>query len=199
MYYNNVGWTTALLYMFIEIWKPVPGYEEKYAVSNLGNVKSLNYHREHREKIMKPQVAREGYLHILLTKNGKQKWYYIHRLVWSAFNGNIPSGVFINHINEDKTDNRLENLNLMTAKENCNWGTRNERMASKLKIIPRSKNGGASKCIIQYDLDGNFIKEWPSSAEITRQLGFGNTTTAVCRGERKSAYGYIWKFKERSF
>lgn len=181
----------------IEIWKPVLNYEEKYSVSNLGNVKSLNFHRERREKIMKPQDTKDGYYHILLSKNGKQKWHLIHRLVWEAFNGPIPEGYFINHINETKADNRLENLNLMTSKENCNWGTRNERMAAKLRSFPRSKNGGRSRKILQYDLDGVFIREWPSSAEINRQLGFGNHTTDVCRGERKSAYGYIWKFKEQ--
>ena len=105
-----------------EIWKDIPNYEG-YQVSNLGRVKSLERidalgHRL-KEKILKPQTN-SRYYQVCLCKNSKVKKYFVHRLVWIAFNGTIPEGLQVNHINEVKTDNRLSNLNLMTAKENTN-------------------------------------------------------------------------------
>ena len=94
----------------------------------------------------------------------------------------------VNHINENKTDNRLENLNLLTPKANVNWGTRNKKIKIKL-----------SKPVLQYDLEGNFIKEWPSATEAARQLGFLKASISSCCKKipyYKTAYGYIWKFKE---
>ena len=98
-------------------------------VSNKGRVKSLgrwiNYKnkgkRWEEEKILKPKIEKSGYQRVGLWKNGG-KWYQVHRLVYEAFVGDIPKGMQVNHINEIKSDNRLENLNLMTPKENTNWG-----------------------------------------------------------------------------
>ena len=103
-----------------EIWKSINEYPN-YMVSNMGNVKSLNYRRTGREKILKPKIEKSGYQRVGLWKNGG-KWYQVHRLVYEAFVGDIPKGMQVNHINEIKSDNRLENLNLMTPKENTNWG-----------------------------------------------------------------------------
>ena len=102
----------------------------------------------------------------------------------------------VNHLNERKNDNRLENLNLMTPKENTNWGTRNKRIVEK-RI--GKLNTKASKPVLQYDLEGNLIKEWPSASEIKRQLGYHNSKISeCCLGKRKTAYGFIWKFKEKA-
>ncbi len=165
-------------------------YLEGYQVSNLGRIKSLNYLRTGKEQILKPSKNKYGYLVVGLSKNGKTKTFYVHRLVWSAFNGPIPEGMQINHKSEVKTDNRLENLELVTPKENCNWGTYNERMA-KAKI-----NGKTSKAVIQFDLNGKLIKEWISTNEIERQLGYIHSNISLCcNGKRKTAYGYVWKYK----
>ena len=181
----------------IEIWKDIPEFEG-YQVSNLGRVKSLSRFRKGKnsslasvkEKILKPQVN-SRYYQVELCKNSIKKKYYVHRLVYEAFNGQIPEGLQVNHINEIKTDNRLENLNLMTAKENSNWGTRNERRVKK------QINGKCSKSVLQYDLQDNLIKEFPSLMQVYRELGFSYGHIGdCCRGKLKQAYGYKWRYKE---
>ena len=109
-----------------EIWKPVVGYEGLYEVSSEGRVRSLNYKRQYRIQVLVQNYSRK-YPYVILCKDGKIKTRLVHLLVWEAFNGTIPKGMQVNHINEIKTDNRLENLNLMTPKENINWGTGIER------------------------------------------------------------------------
>lgn len=138
-------------------------------------------------KTLKLHKAPNGYMQIRLG----QKTYLAHRIVWEAFNGPIPAGMHINHINEKKDDNRLENLNLMTPKENHNWGTCIERQ--RIAAI----NGGNSKHVFQYSLSGELIKEWPSLMEIYRVLGFAyQNISSCCLGRFKTAYGYLWKYKE---
>ena len=173
----------------IEIWKDIPNYEGIYQASNLGRVKSLNRLNargyELKEKILKPRLDC-GYYQIQLCKNSIVKAYRVHRLVWSAFNGPIPENMQVNHINETKTDNRLSNLNLMTAKENSNWGTRNERSTKK-----------RSKVVLQFDLQDILIKEYPSAHQVERETGFAfQNISACCKGNFKQAYGYKWKYKE---
>lgn len=178
-----------------EIWKDIPNYEGIYQASNLGRIKSLGRidalgHRL-KEKILKPLIRPIGYYQVALWKNSKVRFYLVHRLVWEAFNGQIPENMQVNHINEIKTDNRLSNLNLMTAKENTNWGSRNERSAKK------QINGKKSKPVLQFDLNDNFIKKYPSIRQVERETSFANQyTSACCNGKYKQAYGYIWKYKE---
>ena len=172
----------------IEIWKYIKGFEGLYQVSNLGRVKSLERidalgHRL-KEKILKPRLDNR-YYQVCLCKQSIKKNYRVHRLVWEAFNGQIPEGLQVNHINEVKTDNRLSNLNLMTAKENTNWGTRNERI---------SKN--CSKPVLQFTLDNILVKEYSSIMQAERETGFANShISACCKGKLKQAYNYIWKYK----
>lgn len=166
-----------------EIWKDIPGYEGHYQASNLGRIRSL---KRNKLRILKQGRTRKGYYIVLLCLNSVKKNSLIHRLVWESFNGPIPEGMQINHLNEIKSDNRLENLSLCTAKENINYGTCIARIAKKL-----------SKSVIQFDKNGNFIKEWQSSYEIQRQLGYAaSIIRKCCRNERHSAYGFIWKQKE---
>ena len=172
-----------------EVWKDIPEYEG-YQVSNLGRIKSLEridaLGRKAEEKILKPLITRNGYYLTGLYKNSVRKLYYVHRLVYEAFNGQIPEGLQVNHINEIKTDNRLENLNLMTPKENTNWGTGVERSAKK-----------RSKAVLQFDLQGILIKEYPSTNQVERELGFAQGYIVnCCNGKLKTAYGYIWRYKE---
>ena len=172
-----------------EVWRDIPNYEG-YQVSNLGRVKSLERKdargHKRKEKILKTARDCYGYYRVQLWKNSIGKFYKVHRLVWIAFNGQIPEGYEVNHINEIKSDNRLSNLNLMAHKENLNWGTRNERSA-------KSK----SKSILQFGLNDNLIKEFPSAMQAERETGFNQGhICACCKGKRKTAYGYIWRYKE---
>lgn len=100
-----------------EQWKPVLGYEGHYEVSNLGNTKSL---KNGSEIILKAWIDNVSYPTVGLYKNGKPKHIRIHRLVWEAFNGKIPEGMEIDHINTIRSDCRLSNLRCVTHKENCN-------------------------------------------------------------------------------
>ena len=176
-----------------EIWKDIPEFEGLYQASNLGRVKSLERidARGHRvkEKILKPTINHKGYYKVPLCKNSKVKKCSVHRLVYEAFNGQIPEGLQVNHINEIKTDNRLENLNLMTCKENVNYGTGNERRSKK------QINGKKSKPVLQFTLEDILIKEYPSANQVERELGFdqGNIVKC-CNGKYKQMYGYIWKY-----
>ena len=183
-----------------EEWRDITGYEGLYQISNNGNVKSLgrwvNYKNKGKrwkeEKIMKPSVNEIGYLYVGLCKNRKLKKFKVHRLVYEAFVGDIPNGMYVNHINEIKSDNRLENLNLMTPKENCNYGTRNKRMSEKL-----------SKPVLQINKDTNeIIKEFPSTNEVQRQLGYNKgNISQCCNGKPKynTAYGFKWQYKKEDF
>ena len=177
-----------------EIWRDIPNYEGIYQASNMGRIKSLERidalgHRL-KEKILKLWVTHNGYYQIQLCKNSKVRYYMVHRLVYEAFNGTIPEGLQVNHINEVKTDNRLSNLNLMTPKENTNWGTGIERMAKK-----QINRKDQSKLVLQFDLQDNFVKEYPSTKQVERELGFAQAhICACCKGKYKTAYGYKWKY-----
>ena len=143
-------------------------------------------------KWMKPYLHPSGYYYIVLSDNdGKIKNYRVHRVVYESVTSQpIPEGMEVNHINEIKTDNRFENLNLMTRQENNNWGTRNER-ARKTNI----NNPMRSKQVAQYDKDGNLIQVWPSASEVERVLGYSQgNISQCCNGKQKTAYGYFWKF-----
>ena len=121
-----------------EIWKDVIGFEGKYQVSNLGNVRSLNYHGVGYIKNLKKQKGKDGYFYICLSKNGKLKNYAVHRLELEAFVPNKENLPQVNHKNEIKQDNRLENLEWCTRKYNINYGTGHYRSACKL-IKKRAK------------------------------------------------------------
>lgn len=177
--------------MDMEEWRDIKGYEGLYQISSEGRVKSLPRNGTIKnERILKLSAHHTGYIVVSLHKNNIGKTHIVHLLEWEAFYGPIPEGMQVNHINERKDDNRLENLNLMTPKENCNWGTRTERMRNKRK----NKMG---KPIIQYDLDGTYINEYPSIRDIKRQLGYNSTgIIGCCKGKPKfkTAYGYIWRY-----
>ena len=179
-----------------EEWKDILGFEGLYQASNFGRIKSLERidalgHRL-KEKILKPSRNQYGYYLISLYKNSIQKVYLVHRLVWEAFNRQIPEGYEVNHINEIKSDNRLSNLNLMTHKENMNYGSRTER--STKKQINRKDQ---SKTVLQFTLDNILVKEYPSIQQVYRETGFSQgNISSCCNGKLKTAYGYKWRYKE---
>lgn len=113
-----------------EIWKDIKGYKDKYQVSNLGNVKSLNYNQTHKEKLLKLFQNTNGYYQIDLWKNNKGKKCLVHRLVAETFIDNPNNYPIINHKDENPLNNCAENLEWCDAKYNCNYGTRNQKIIS---------------------------------------------------------------------
>lgn len=177
-----------------EIWKDVKGYEELYQVSNLGRVRSLDRldGANHRLKgsIMKGCEITGGYLGVTLYKNSVVSSKKIHRLVAEAFIPNSEHKPQVNHINEDKTNNMVSNLEWMTAKENNNHGTRNERIGravSKSKSIP----------IIATNIKTGESTEFYGTRECARQLGlYQSTITRVLQGKYKQTGGYTFEYAE---
>ena len=163
-----------------EFWKDIEGYEGLYQISSFGRVKSLSNDKARKEKIKIPESTRGGYKLVNLWKNGEQKGFLVHRLVASAFLPNPNNYPCINHKDENKSNNCLENLEWCTVKYNINYGTRTEKCSKKVE---------------QYDLKGKLIKTWKSLMEIQRQLGYaiGNISNC-CNGKRSTAYGYTWQY-----
>ena len=182
-----------------EIWKDINGFEGLYQVSNLGRVKSpqkIVYRKTggynvYKERIIAQETVKGGYYRVHLFKNGKGSHLLVHRLVYAAFCGEIPPGTQVNHINEDKSDNRLENLNLMTPKDNTNWGTANERRSKAQLNDPRK-----SKPVVGYDEDGNVVVTFPSKIEAARN-GYDQRNIWHClQGRTKTHRGLRWKYKD---
>lgn len=174
-----------------EIWKDITGYEGLYQVSNIGMVRSLNYRRTGRVQLLKLYKDRGGYLNVVLCKDGKEKRNLVHRLVAEAFIPNPDNLPQVNHKDENPSNNRVENLEWCDCKYNQNFGTRNERI-SKTMI-----NGKTSKTVLQYTLDGKFVREWPSMMECKRNGFRISAVSCCCRGEKyhHTYKGYIWRFK----
>ena len=162
-----------------EIWKDIDGYEGLYQISNKGRVKRLY---KASERILKPRDNGRGYLRVHLTKENTSKHIRVHRLVARAFIPNPDNLPEINHRDENKKNNCVENLEWMRHIDNCNYGTRNERISRK---------------ILQYSKSGELIREWQGAGEVERLLGiYRGNINSCCKGRYKSAYGFIWKYKE---
>lgn len=112
-----------------EIWKDIKGYEGKYMVSNLGRVKALYAHHE---KILKQYPDEDGYLQLALSKHSKQKWFRVHRLVATTFIPNELDLPWVNHKDEDKSNNRVDNLEWCTPRYNNTYGTAQVKRAITL-------------------------------------------------------------------
>lgn len=172
--------------MISEVWKPVPGYEGLYEASSLGRIRSLGNGRNVKGRILVQVFGNTEYLRVCLYKNKTKSMKSVHRLVYSAFYGPIPPGMEVNHINEDKTDNRLENLNLMTRTENNNWGSRNTKSAA-----------AQSKPVIQYSLTGDYIATYDSPKTAASIIGVDCSAIRACaRGAKhyNTAGGYKWRY-----
>lgn len=166
-----------------EIWKTIGEYPN-YQVSNMGRVKSMNYKQTGKEKILNNCKTKNGYLYVHLSKNGKVKKYYIHHLVASAFLDNPNNLHEVNHKDEDKTNNKVENLEYCDRSYNLNYGSRNERMA-KSKSIP----------ILHFTKNGEIVKVWNNAKEVERELKICSSDIyKCCKGKLKSTGGYVWKY-----
>lgn len=185
-----------------EVWKPIKDFEGYYEVSNLGNVRSVDRIVEVQSKnqfgsyttkrlckgtILRPSTNNFGYPYVLLCKDGKYTTLYVHRLVAQAFLPNPDSLPEVNHIDEDKTNNRVTNLEWCSSKYNSNYGTRNKTISTT-----------RGKVVSMYDMEGNKLNTFKSARSAARSLNKKTAAgiTMCCKGKRKTAYGYIWKYAD---
>lgn len=165
-----------------EIWKEI--FNGEYKISNYG--RCISYKVYSTGKLLTPMLCTAGYYQYQLRIDGHRKVYMAHVLVAEAFVPNPYGKIEVNHKDECKTNNYFENLEWVTPKENCNYGTRNLRMA-------QSKG----KPVIQLDLKGNFIKRWDYATLAANNLGINPTgIMRVCKGKQKTCMGYKWIYEK---
>lgn len=178
-----------------EIWKDIYGFPN-YQVSNLGRIKNK------KGKTLSQANVTNGYLIVNLCKNGKSSNKFVHRLVAMAFISNVENKPTVNHIDGNKHNNRVENLE---------WCTNKEQTAHALKIglidnknrdwskFAKAGQDANSKIVYQYDLNDDFINKYKSISEASRQTNTNHSNIIMCcKGQRKTAGGYKWRYKEEN-
>jgi len=184
-----------------EIWKDIPGYEGYYQVSNKGNIKSLERQKKsgqgyfyRKERILKKILMSTGYHFVHLCKGKNIKMTSCHRLMATAFIPNPENKPQINHKNGNKTDNRLENLEWVTRKENAKHAYDNGLTKPPKPPIMRGKNNPKSRAVIQLTKDGKKVNEFDCIEEAKRDTGIKHIASVVSKN-RMTAGGYKWEYK----
>lgn len=184
-----------------EIWKDVIGYEGLYQISNYGNIKSLKkwirqYNKYiNKEKLLKPCVNKIGYYVVVLYKNKNKRSHLLHRLIAEAFIPNPENKPQINHIDGNKMNYNISNLEWCTQSENMIHAFKNGLEKPNKPMLNRKGNKNPlSKKVIQFDLNNNFINEYNSYTEATNITKI-NHIGDCCNGKLKTAGGFIWKYK----
>ena len=182
----------------MEEWRDIQGFEGYYQVSNMGRVKSVERtvwdsrgcYRTVSEKIRKGRKNIDGYLFLTLHKDGKKKHCRVNRLVAQAFLPNPDNLPEVNHKNEDKTDNRVENLEWCSHSYNINYGARNKKAGKKIAEK-------RSKPVFSVDKESGLIMWWQSAKEAEKYTGIAQSSIcACCKGRQKSAGGHIWFYAD---
>ena len=175
----------------LEEWRPVVGYEGLYEVSSFGRIKRLehmiilkNGYRKLKEIIMSPSNNSKGYQHVNLSKNKIKQIKLLHRLVAEAFIPNPDNLPCINHKDENPGNNVASNLEWCTYQYNNTYGNRLKKSTNK-----------RSKPVLQYTLDGEFVREWPSASEAGRNGYKQQAIVKCCNNTLKKHHGYIFKYK----
>ena len=182
-----------------ENWRPIDGYDGKYLVSDTGLIYS-----NIKNKVLKPNVHKNGYMSVELFKNKQSKRILIHRIVAQTFLNNPNHYPIVNHKDEDPSNNHVDNLEWCTYKYNVNYGNaplkKKQNMTVTDKIRKNLLLGAKSRRIpiLQYDELGNYVGRYDSVAEAGRKTNTNVThISEVCKNKRKSAGGYHWQY-ERS-
>lgn len=182
-----------------EIWKDISGYEGRYHVSNHGRVKSCTRadcnNRLVKERILHTRKSKVGYLQVTLFCDGAAKSLTVHRLVATAFIQNLENKPEVNHIDGDKHNNHVDNLEWVTSRENHLHAFR--ELGRKVSWLGKlGKDSHLSKPVMQFTKGGVLILVFAGLQEASRETGVNpGNISSCCRGERKSAGGFIWKHK----
>ena len=182
-----------------EVWKDIEGYEGYYQVSNLGQVRSLDRTIPFRggekklEGMILKQKLNKGYNMVGISMGGKQKGKLTSRLVAKAFIDNPENKPEVNHIDENKQNNRVENLEWVTAKENANHGTRNQKVIKNLEWASEKQK---TPVAMIDKTTGEVIQKFESINEAFRHLNIvvNGGISKACNGNQKTAYGYNWRY-----
>ena len=166
----------------MEIWEPILKYDGKYEVSNTGKIRRI--YKSRPPHVISQVLTKKGYKKVHLSYKGMTKTELVHRLVAIAFISGYDINLQVNHKDENKTNNNVENLEWCTPSQNCNHGSRKQRIFSKQRrpIIQKYRDG----TICNYFIGLN------EAAKITR-ISAGHISN-VCCGKRKTAGGYIWQY-----
>lgn len=174
-----------------EIWKDIPNYIGVYKISTYGNIKSLKRSTKNQykniEKIKSTFITNSGYIAVDLFKKSRAERFLVHRLVAKIFIPNPNNLPQVNHIDGNKQNNNINNLEWCSNSQNMKHAYKN-----KLEIPNR-------KVIMQFSKDGEFIKEWESINLASKELKINRSNIIrVCKNDtnRKIAGGFIWKYKE---
>lgn len=177
-----------------EVWKDIPGYVGLYQVSSKGNIMSLNYNHTGVSRQRVPRVGKGGYLYVILHKNGESKTIKVHRLVAIAFIPNPNNLPQVNHKDENKLNNSVENLEWCDSSYNNKYGSRPRKVLDAYK-----KNGSckAERPVVKIErLSGMIIEEYISISEAARCCGVSRESLRDCvLGRQKTCVGYFWKYK----
>lgn len=167
------------IYPKAETWKPITGYEN-YEVSDIGNVKSTNFNRTGKARLLKPYINAYGYKEVQLSKNGDVKHFTVHRLVAMMFLPNEKRHAEVNHIDEDKMNNCVSNLEWCGHKHNINHGTRTQRAID-------------GESVRVYCVETNTF--YKSASEAGKILGIKRTAINNClRGRCNTSGGFHWRY-----
>lgn len=165
--------------------KPIKDFEKLYLIYDDGKVWSIK-----RNKFISQEVMNTGYIRVSLYKNKKIYHKFVHRLVAEAFIPNPGSLPQVNHKDENKQNNCLDNLEWMSALENTNYGS-----GLKRRVKKQINNEKRSRAVIQYDSNFNEINRYPSIKEAERQTGYANTNIGLaCRELYRTVGGYYWRY-----
>lgn len=185
-----------------EEWRDIEGYEGIYQISDCGRVKSLERFvllgegiRHIMEKFLRAKRKKNGYLfYCLYPGDGTVKSEYAHRLVAQAFIPNPLHKRDVNHIDGNKMNNCIDNLE---------WVTRSENQIHAYNVLNRTRehpvgwDNKLAKHIVQLNLDGSFVKKWASSWDFQRHTGKTEANVRRClKGKQKTAYGFRWVYLE---
>jgi len=184
-----------------EIWKDIVGYEGMYEVSSFGRVRSLDRRlrngRLHTGSVLKTRIARNGYELVSMYADGMQKTDTVHRIMAQAFIPNPDNLPQINHKDENKANNAVDNLEWCDSAYNNNYGNHIRRIMETESWKPNLEKALATrpKSVLCLNQSGDIVSRYESARAAAKELGINpSNISACCLGKQKSAKGFTWKY-----